>query len=29
MTFDEFVAASKEALKQLRERLEKTGSLLG
>jgi hypothetical protein len=28
LTFDEFVAASKEALKQLRERFEKTGSLL-
>jgi hypothetical protein len=29
MTVDEFIAAGKEALKQLQERFEKTGSLLG
>jgi hypothetical protein len=28
MTFEEFVAAGKEALRQLRARFEKTGSLL-
>ena len=29
MTFEEFVAGAKEALKQLQERFERTGSLLG
>jgi hypothetical protein len=29
MTVDEFIAAGKEALKQLQERLDRTGSLLG
>jgi len=29
MTFDEFIAAGKEALKQLQERLEKAGRLTG
>jgi len=29
MTFDEFVEAAKEALKQLEERFERTGSLIG
>jgi hypothetical protein len=29
MTFEEFVAAAREALKQLEERFEKTGSLTG
>ena len=29
LTFEEFVAGAKEALKQLQERFEKTGSLIG
>jgi hypothetical protein len=29
MTVDKFIAAGKEALKQLQERFEKTGSLAG
>jgi hypothetical protein len=29
MTFDEFIATATKALKQLQERLEKTGSLFG
>jgi hypothetical protein len=29
MTYEEFIAAGKEALRQLQERLDRTGSLLG
>jgi hypothetical protein len=29
MTYEEFIAAAKEALRQLQERLDRTGSLLG
>jgi hypothetical protein len=29
MTVEEFIAAGKEALRQLQERFERTGSLLG
>jgi hypothetical protein len=29
MTYDEFIAAGKEALRQLQERFEKTGRLIG